>query len=137
MCLAVYTATDIPLKSIKWDEKKPAFYFEEISEAAIEVRRQFRYQHVYYTGSHEGCGCGFSKDGRDPDELQECQKNYDALGKLLSHHISNGAEVEIFTCWEGDQTVTPEITDTISINQLLQPQFELEQLSLLTVCKEA
>jgi hypothetical protein len=132
MCLAVYAASDAPLPESMWDQSAPAFYLEPVPEAE-SVRKQFRYRHVYYAGSHEGCGCGFSKDGRDEDELKKCQENYNALAALLAPHVRNGADVELFACWEGQQTAQPAAIAAIAVEQLLEPQFELEELSLLTV----
>jgi hypothetical protein len=132
MCLAVYVASDAPLPESKWNERAPAFYLEPVASTE-GVRKQFRYANVYYAGSHEGCGCGFSKDGRDSQEMERCQQNYHSLSGLLSRAVQSGAEVQLFTCWEGEQTVNPETTGVVTLEQLVAPEFELQQLSLLTV----
>jgi hypothetical protein len=132
MCLAVYVAADAPLPQSRWREAAPAFYLEEVPESE-GVRKQFRYRHVYYAGSHEGCGCGFSKDGRDPAELEKCQETYSALAAVLSAHARRGVKIELFTCWEGEQTVKPEERKTIAVEQLSEPEFELKELALLSV----
>jgi hypothetical protein len=132
MCLAVYVAADAPLPESRWRESAPAFYLESVPESE-GVRRQFRYRHVYYAGSHEGCGCGFSKDGRDDEELKKCQENYNALASVLSEHVRKGVGIELFTCWEGQQTAEPENRSAMAVEELLQPQFELKELSLLSL----
>ncbi|MDR2189498.1 MAG: hypothetical protein LBE62_15855 [Azonexus sp.] len=130
MCLAVYVASDVPLPESS--KHAPAFYLESVP-LSEKVRRQFRLAHVYYAGSHEGCGCGFSKDGRDSQELEQCQQNYRSLAEVLSPVVREGAQVQLFTCWEGDQSTNPETTDIITVEQLVEPKFELQQLSLLTI----
>jgi hypothetical protein len=132
MCLAVYVAADAPLPQSKWREAAPAFYLEEVPESE-SVRKQFRYRHVYYAGSHEGCGCGFSKDGRDTAELEKCQETYNALGAVLSAQASSGVKIELFTCWEGQQTAEPDERKVIAVEELLEPEFELKELALLSV----
>ena len=85
----------------------------------------------------KACGCGFSKDGRDSQELQQCQGNYRALAGLLSSALHKGAKLQLFTCWEGEQTNRPETTGTVTAEELVEPQFELQQLSLLSVQRGA
>ena len=132
MCLAVYLASNKPLPVIAWDEKAPAFYLEAIDEAE-PVRAQFAYAHVYYAGSHEGCGCGFSKDGVADDEFEQHQQNYVALGRTVRDALDHGAELQIFTCWEGEQTNEPQSVLSVSPATLESPEYELQQLELLRV----
>lgn len=136
MCLAVYVAADAPLPESRWNEHAPSFYLESIPESA-GVRRQFRHAHVYYAGSHEGCGCGFFKRGRDGEELEQRQQNYRALASVLAPRVGAGADIQLFTCWEGDLMARPETTEVITLPQLLDPGFELRPLSLITVCPDA
>ena len=91
MCLAVYVASDSALPESKWNEHAPAFYLEAVPTSEV-VRKQFCYSHVYYAGSHEGCGCGFSKDGRDSQELQQCQANYRALVGVVSSPVKRAVQ---------------------------------------------
>jgi hypothetical protein len=136
MCLAVYVASDAALAESKWQKHAPAFYLERVAESE-SVRKQFRYAHVYYAGSHEGCGCGFSKDGRDSQELEQCHQNYMSLAGFLSQAATGGTKLQLFACWEGEQTARPETTGVVSVRQLVEPEFELQQLSLLEVQRDA
>jgi hypothetical protein len=113
MCLAVYVASDTPLPEINWNQEAPAFYLKGVPRSE-SVRKQFRYRHVYYAGSHESCGCGFSKDGRDSQELAQCQDNYNALAGVLSGALRAGAQLQLFTCWEGEQASRPEATGALT-----------------------
>ena len=136
MCLAVYVATDAQLPVGQWDEHAPAFYLEAVP-ASERVRKQFRYPSVYYAGSHEGCGCGFFKDGKEGPELEQSQDSYRALAGALSSALQSGAKVQLFTCWEGEQTAAPESVDDVNLEQLIEPDFEFQQLSLLNVLPAA
>ena len=132
MCLAVYLATDQQLPPIAWNEAAPAFYLEPVA-AHHAASRQFSLPQVYYVGSHHGCGCGFSKDGEVGTELELCQANYNALGRTLRELLSRKGSAQLFTCWEGDQGDTPELTASVTPSQLEAPAFQLQELQLLRV----
>jgi hypothetical protein len=132
MCLAVYLASDRELPDIRWNEESPAFYLEGVPESE-PVRKRFLYSHVYYAGSHEGCGCGFSKEGEVGEELERCQQNYIALSRVASDALANGARLQLFACWEGEQTCQPESVAAVDTAILQSPSFELQQLQLLDV----
>ncbi|MBL8696047.1 MAG: hypothetical protein JNJ88_18270 [Planctomycetes bacterium] len=132
MCLAIYVGCEAPLPESAWDKNAPGFFLEQVPTKEA-VRGQFRSAHVYYAGSHEGCGCGFAKDGKDGDELEQCQQNYRALAAILSPAVSGGAQVQIFTCWEGEQTKEARTAEAVTVTQLVVPGFEFQQRTLLTV----
>jgi hypothetical protein len=136
MCLAVYFGTDQPVQEVSWNKDRPTFYVEEVN-ASEPARKQFSGKYVYYAGSHQGCGCGFSKDGEPPEELASCQANYNALAAVLRTAIQHGSKVQVFTCWEGDQTDEPESERSVTVRALTEPSFELQQLELLNVASDA
>lgn len=135
MCLAIYVGCEAPLPESAWDKNAPGFFLEQVPSTKA-VRGQFRSARVYYAGSHEGCGCGFAKDGKDGDELEQCQRNYRALATILSPAVRAGAQVQIFTCWEGEQTKEARTAGAVTLTQLVEPEFELQQCTLLTVREE-
>ena len=130
MCLAVYLASDRALASVPWDEDRPAFHLQPVAASAL-VRKQFKLAHVYYAGSHEGCGCGFSKDGEAGEDLARCQQNYAALARVAREAMANGATLQVFTCWEGDQDVAPESVAVVDAAALEAPEFGLRELQLV------
>jgi hypothetical protein len=136
MCLAVYLGSDRPAPEVAWDKERPAFHLHETA-ASDPVRGQFKGRYVYYAGSHQGCGCGFSKDGEPSEELSRCQANYDALAHFLGSTMLQGARLQLFTCWEGEQADEPESVRTVTLAQLADPSFELQQLELLNVAGDA
>ena len=101
MCLAVYVASSVELDIIQWSERAPGFHLEQAPKRD-KVVRQFALPHVYYVGSHEGCGCGFIKEGEEGLELEIRQANYIALAGLIREAMARGASIELFACWEGD-----------------------------------
>lgn len=132
MCLAVYLASSNPLPPIAWDKDAPAFYLEPVPEGEA-VHRQFSLPHVYYAGSHEGCGCGFSRHGEIDEEAERRQANYAALARVLRSALSGGAKTELFTCWEGDQHKQPETFESVTPSDLESSSFQFQELQFLRV----
>lgn len=134
MCLAVYLASSQPLATSEWNEKAPAFYLKAAD--GDSVRGKFSLPHVYYAGSHEGCGCGFFKEWKPDEELSRGQENYIALARTLREALARGARMELFSCWEGDQDKKPESVGSVTPDELEEPPFELKELQLLRVVSE-
>ncbi len=124
MCLVVYLAADRPLPLIPWDEHARGFHVTELTGEKDEaVRGQFTKPYVYYAGSHTICGCGFNygqyPDAEDdPEELALTQKTLRDMSEYLAGALEDGAIIELFACWEGDQAARVEhrreiVPDTI------------------------
>jgi hypothetical protein len=126
MCLAVYVASSEALPLIAWNRHAPAFYVEEIKARDRVVCRQFTVAHVYYVGSHEGCGCGFFTEGEVGEELDRVQENYRRLAEYLREAQRHGADLELFTCWEGDQTRAPGYRETLTPADLEGADYEFK-----------
>ena len=127
MCLAIYIASNIQLSPIPWIEDKPSFYVTELPKNEYEVKKQFALKYVYYVGSHEGCGCGFFKEGETGKELSKVEENYDNLHQYILNARENGAIIELFSCWEGDQSSKPENNEKIHQSTLREEQFEFKE----------
>lgn len=132
MCLSVYIASDQPLPLVAWNYAKPAFYIDELKYNK-EVVMQFTLPNVRRVGSDAGCGCGFLKDGVSGDELVESMNNYSGLALYVRELQKKGASLEIFSCWEGDQTSKCESHYTIEADDLLQDAFEFKEKALYTL----
>lgn len=122
MCLAVYVASSIELPSIKWEKTAPAFYLKP-ARSRDTVRRQFSLPNVYYAGSHEGCGCGFLKDGVPDEESEIYRANYRALADCIRTAKHRGAAIELFSCWEGQQSARPEFVESVNVDNVEGPSF--------------
>lgn len=127
MCLAVYIASDSELAFVSWDESNPKFHVSELGDHDGKVRDRFSLPQVAYVGSHLGCGCGFFRKGKEPEELPEIQSNYVALARYVDRLMSNGASCAIFSCWEGDQGEPPEVEYRIKTAELTSASFEFEE----------
>ncbi len=133
MCLAIYIASNKPLPLIPWVEEMPAFYVKEVVKDGAGVKRQFQYKYVYYAGSHEGCGCGFIKDGESGEELAQIEENYKRLSAYIKDAKESGALLQLFSCWEGNQTQEPEYREEIDENTLNESLFEFKEKALYRV----
>jgi hypothetical protein len=110
MCLAVYIASKQNIPAIPWNKEQPAFSIvEAIQRDHSGVDKQFSLSHVYYIGSHEGCGCGFIYDENNPefledsDDLELRKSNVSKLVTLLNKLLSNEDYIELFSCYDGSQ----------------------------------
>lgn len=114
MCYVLYAASSVPLPEIAWNKDQPALHAHAVPEAAA-VRHQFTLPHVAYVGCSTHCGCEFGYTGdlragampeeiADPEELAERAALVDYLGPL----VSQGAGVELYACWDGEEAEAAE-----------------------------
>jgi hypothetical protein len=111
MCWVLYLASDVPLPTIDWDPERPAFNVESIPRSETPVSRQFARQHIYIAGSHTLCGCGFDRNQANPDhpeELPAAEKSLRALREYLRQAVAIASEIELYSCWDGDQAREPD-----------------------------
>jgi hypothetical protein len=136
--MMVYLAADAPLPLVPWDEQKPGFHVDEISESEEGVREQFQKPYVVYVGSHEGCGCGFQY-GKWPEGTQEagelalCQASKAALSDYLTEQAGLVGRVELFACWDGDQEAIVEHQRSFAPGELAKPEFFFLEKELIAV----
>jgi hypothetical protein len=107
MCMMLYIGSDETLPLVPWDETAPGFYVAELLPDFADVCHQFSVAHVYYSGSHEGCGCGFQL-GEYPDfEDDEAPAKRESLRRLaeyLDQQLVARRKLELFACWAGSET---------------------------------
>ncbi|MBM3342336.1 MAG: hypothetical protein FJY56_09525 [Betaproteobacteria bacterium] len=128
MCWALYLASDKELPTVPWDEDHPSFNTQALSDVEEPVRTQFSLPYVIYIGSHEGCGCGFKNvDYDDPDECRKRAETVHSLAEYLCSALSQGAHLEMFLCWEGDQTHAPVAKKSITPTEFLALEFPLAE----------
>ena len=80
MCMMVYVGSESSLPAVPLDPLRPDFHTRPTGSDDSPVLKNIPAEHVIYTGSHEGCGCGFS--GADPDLYYE-QEEVDAARTSL------------------------------------------------------
>lgn len=133
MCWALYLASNKDLPEVPWDKTRPAFNTQPLTEEDV-VTQQFSFPNVIYLGSHVGCGCGFmDEDEEDQEEAALRQKTVQSLSSYLQAALENGAQLEMFLCWEGDQGVTPVARKVVSAKDFENPLFPLEAKELANV----
>lgn len=138
MCMMVYVASDSPLPTLAWDEARPGFYVEELSERDEAVRRQFSKPCVYFVGSHEGCGCGFQYgqyEGleEDQEQLAAAKESRRGLSDFLAVALQHQPGVELFACWDGDQSATPDYHGRMCPSDLHRDRAHFREKELLVV----
>ncbi len=138
MCVAVYLSAPTPLPLVAWHEESPAFFVEE-APADDPVRAHFSWPNVYYAGAHEGCGCGFAYN-QMPENLQaaddeaRARASVAALRKYVGEATARGP-VELYACWEGEQSFPVKERVTASPEVLGGDSFEFMQLRMLVFPK--
>jgi hypothetical protein len=136
MCLAVYIASDSQLPLIGWDENKPSFHVAELNgEYDEKVRLQFSKPFVYYVGSHTNCGCGFAFSGfiKDEDDMTETSQSMKQLSNYLSEVTQTYSVIELYVCWEGDQSEKPDYTGEISASEVGDKKFQFQEKQFLEI----
>ncbi len=126
MCMMIYIAADQPLELIKRDEANPDLQVTELIESDEIIRKQFQLPYVYYVGAYEGCGCGFQAGEYpqdDDDERPMKRASLDAFAIYLDKQLKNTKLIELFACWDGNQTVPPEHNRYLTPNMLLSDKF--------------
>ena len=99
MCLAVFIASDRDLPLIA-QTSPPSFSVEELAERSRAITAHFPAGWcVRYAGSSSGCGCDFS--GRDSASSRAALRSF-----LIA--LPPMTQVQLYACWEGDETVPTE-----------------------------
>jgi hypothetical protein len=111
MCMMIYISAARPLDFVSLDKANPTFHVSPLSEKHKVVGQQFHYSNVYSVGAYDGCGCGFQY-GQYPeyedDERELKRASLDAFSDYLVQQLNQVKVIELFACWDGDQSKTPE-----------------------------
>lgn len=117
MCMMVYLASDLPLRTIPWDKAAPGFTTSALASSDKDLekllRRQFTKPHLLYVGSYEGCGCGFQlseypAESSEPADLALSRRSLRDFAAFLRDELPRAGTIELFACWDGDQGALPE-----------------------------
>ncbi len=145
MCMMVYIAADTSLPIIEWQYEKSVFSVTELLKGEECVRKQFTKSFVYYLGSYEGCGCGFSYGDEygdepieDEDDLKRdiaARESVRQLSEYLSYVVKSGL-IELYACWDGDQEANVEERLNVTPAYFGGESFAFEEKQFLEVqCK--
>ena len=126
MCHALYLFTDKEIQERKFNKKNPCMFIWNVPP---KERKTFSWltgkRNVYYTGSSQGCGCGWGAwdDELDDDsEKLEKQKDRESLFKLLT----DLEDAHLIFCWKGDEAKKLEREEILDIAKLKDITFEFE-----------
>lgn len=126
----VYLASDKPLPLIDRNEDSPEFSITELSKYEKNVGTQFETPYVYNVGTHQGCGCGFLKEFKEEEDLALANENYLQLSTYLKKAQETGANLHIYSCWDGDQEAKPELREEINLKRMTEVNFEFKEKAL-------
>ena len=125
MCLALYLASSRPLPIIAWDPDHPAFHVISPPEGAAGVGKHFRYENVYYAGSHQGCSCAFNYEHEYESILE--------LRDYLRNALASGAEIEAFVCRKGKEEHDVQHALVTSPEGIALPEFYFKDGQFLVI----
>ncbi len=138
MCLAVYLASDQDLPLLAWEEHAPAFHVDVLKDTDEPVSAHFSWPHVRYLGAHTFCGCGFqageaSEFGSLPPDQAQREQTLCQLAVYLEQRLRDGAHLQIFACWEGDQAKKPLERRRLAPANIGASEFWFHELELIDV----
>jgi hypothetical protein len=125
MCLALYLASSRPLPIVAWDEVNPAFHVVLAPESAAGVRKHFRFENMYYAGSHQGCSCAFNYEHEYDSIIQ--------LRNYLRSALASGAEIEAFVCRIGKEEQDVQHALVTSPEGIALPEFFFKDGQFLVI----
>lgn len=108
MCVSVYIGADHLLPLVVWDEASPGFHVRKLEPHEAPIRHVLSRAHVYYAGSHLGCGCGFAYGKTHPHEVAdplEDEQGRASVGRLREYieRELEAADLELYACTTGDE----------------------------------
>jgi len=140
MCLVVYLAASKPLPELPWNPAEPAFHVQSRDDGAARVRGQMTLPHVYYVGSHEGCGCGFDQENGNPghpEELAATRASLDALARYLRAAVLSHDRLELYTCWDGDEELPVEHRLRVQVGSFAPDMTWFPERAHVTIVRDA
>ncbi|WP_367874562.1 hypothetical protein [Luteolibacter sp. Populi] len=127
MCYILYMASDKILPLIPYDPEQRAFCVQEPGSYGGDIRTQFTKAHVYELGSDQGCGCGFPGEhdwmNEDPEKLAATRDNQERLSRYLAACLEDEDSLELYGCWNGDESLPPVRHREITPQDVLGERF--------------
>ena len=134
MCMCLYVAADEPLAEIPERNPPAPLSARPLRDREERVRGHFSKPHILFLGSHSGCSCGFQY-GVGGNEDAEGRESVRELGAYLARSLKDAGPIELFACWDGDESEPVVDRRVVSIAEFTDPgdEFTLAERSLLTV----
>lgn len=133
MCMVVFAGTDEPMPPAGPED---AFLFQArpLYPDSASVQRLFSKPHLYDLSSIGGCGCGFRYGPHDlePQSHEQSRASVRLLQEFLRRAAGSGT-AELYSCWNGDESIEPETRQTVGLAHFGGEDFDLVELQFLTV----
>lgn len=100
--MVLYVASDVRLSELPEDTPPPPLSMRPARDDEEGVRAHFTKPHVYFLGSHTGCGCGFAY-GEGVEDDVEGRASVRRLGEYLADALERAGPLELYACWDGDE----------------------------------
>lgn len=147
MCCILHIASTGKVPRVRWNENDRHLCVEDIHGDQGYVRKHFSLPEIAYVGSSLGCGCGFRsvsfQNGEWPEEWlikeggheapDDHERDHRELYELVTSLLSGGHSVELYGCWNGDESEPAEQRETIPAERLLDYGFWFRERGLYTV----
>jgi hypothetical protein len=134
--MVVYLGSRSALPLVPWSEKAPAFNVTELTDRERAVSRHFAAPHIRQAGSHTRCGCGFNEGREHPEAYDDPPaERADALqsSSRLAQYVREHHVEQIYSCWSGDESESPEFERRITPAALVAEDFFFRERELLVV----
>jgi hypothetical protein len=140
MCFVLYIGCKKEPSLIGFDPADRRIWIGEVDEFHKAARKHFSLQFVAYCGSDLNCGCGFRhshfQQGAWPEEFltdelnyqpeEGTQKNHDQLVAYIKEHFIGDGLIELYGCWDGEESEPHEAVEKISLEQTLDRRFHFK-----------
>lgn len=139
MCYALYIGSDILFEISKWDPQNRKFYIGKLQDKDKDVIQHFSKSHIYYAGSWRGCGCGFFVEpgwAESENHAEEIEWNKNCIRdfiEFLKKVLQKTDEIELFVCWEGDQSKEPKRKLEVTPGDLLGQSLPFEERDFVII----
>ena len=147
MCFILHLASQLKLETFAWNPDDRHVWVGAPHGDPELVKSHFSLPEVAYIGSDMGCGCGFRsivfQSGGWPEEWiidqGECDppdsslQNHQELHDLIRPFLEAGEAIELYGCWDGEESYRTEHQEEIRSGRLLEPNFWFRQRGLYKI----
>jgi hypothetical protein len=135
----VYVGSDVALPLIEWRDHHPTMHVRPLESSEEAVRQHFKKAHVYYVGSHYGCGCGFllgaCEDGEDSAEAAAAvDHSLSDLAEYLNTYSKDGP-LEMYVVKGGQEETAPTEHVAVHPRNIPSTEFKFKTGRMVTIEK--
>lgn len=138
MCVNVFIASDRKLPTVPWNPLEPSLYVRPVDELDQDLRDVFSKRHVYFVGSHEGCGDGFSfgvEPVESPEDEERERKARDSVRRLAAYleSVAEKGPVELFAQWSSGPASRNGAAEVLDLTAFEEDSFSIPENRLMVV----